>query len=151
MDIDQEGIDFIKSFENCKLKAYKDPGSKNGLPITIGFGSTMFKDGSKIKLGDNITQKQAEELFDWEIEKKTTVLKAQNLVLNQNQFNALSSFIYNDVVSAFNTSTLLKKIKINPKDPLIKAQFMRWINNDGKVSNGLKKRRTAEVAMYFQQ
>jgi lysozyme len=149
MKISKKGIDLIHSFEACKLRSYKDPGSKDGLPITVGWGSTMHKDGTKIKLGENITQAYADELFVWEIERKSNVLTALNLNINQHQYDALCSFIYNLGVGAFSNSTLLKKIKINPNDEAIRAEFMRWVNNDGKVLSGLLRRRKAEADLYF--
>lgn len=140
----------IKSFEGCILKAYKDPGTLDGIPITIGFGSTMYEDGRKIKLGDVITLERAEQLLAWEISKKTNVLAAMNLGLNNNQFDAVTSFIYNVGIGAFNSSTMLKKIRINPNDPTLKDEFMKWNKNNGKVMNGLVRRRAAEAALYFQ-
>lgn len=149
MKISKKGIDLIHSFEACKLRAYKDPGSKDGLPITVGWGSTMHKDGNKIMLCENISQAYADELFVWEIERKSNVLTALNLNINQHQYDALCSFIYNLGVGAFNGSTLLKKIKINPNDETIRAEFMRWVKNDGKVLSGLLRRRKAEADLYF--
>ena len=149
MSISQKGITLIHSFESCKLDAYKDPGSKDGLPITIGWGSTMYTDGSRIKLGDVITQVKADELFIFEIVRKSNVLTAMNLKINQNQYDSLCSFIYNLGVGSFNSSTLLKKIKINANDESIRAEFMKWINNDGKVLKGLIRRRKAEADLYF--
>jgi len=149
MTISKSGVDFIKQFEGFKAKAYKDPKSSNGLPITIGYGSTMYKDGSKIKLGDIVTEQQAQELLAWEINNKSTIINSYNLKLTQNQFDALSSFIYNLGASAFNNSTLLKKIKKNPNDPTIKDEFMKWVKNDGAVMKGLVRRRDAEQKMYF--
>ena len=149
MGISQKGISLIHSFESCKLDAYKDPGSKDGLPITIGWGSTMYTDGSRIKLGDVITQTKADELFVFEIVSKSNVLTAMNLKINQNQYDSLCSFIYNLGMGSFNSSTLLKKIKLNPTDESIRAEFMKWINNDGKVLKGLIRRRKAEADLYF--
>ena len=149
MSISDKGITLIHSFESCKLNAYKDPGSKDGLPVTIGWGSTMYTDGKRIKLGDVITQTQADELFVFEIMSKSNVLTAMNLKINQNQYDSLCSFIYNLGMGSFNSSTLLKKIKLNPKDESIRAEFMKWINNDGKVLKGLIRRRKAEADLYF--
>ena len=50
-------IDFIKKFEGCKLKAYQKKGD---LP-TIGYGTTFYPNGVTVKLGDVITQSQADE------------------------------------------------------------------------------------------
>lgn len=149
MKASTQAFDLIKSFEGCRLKAYKDPGSKNGLPITIGWGSTMYIDGRKIQLGDVITQEQADELLEWEIAKKTAVLGLMGLKLNQNQFDSLTSFVFNIGFGNLNKSTLLKKVRQNPNDPAIGIEFMKWIYNDGKQLKGLIRRRTAEKNLYF--
>jgi len=49
------GVDLIKEFEGCHLKAYYDPLT-GGLPITIGWGSTRRKDGTRFMIGNKITQ-----------------------------------------------------------------------------------------------
>ena len=46
--------------------------------------------------------------------------------LNENQFGALSSFAYNVGEQAVKTSTLLKKINIDPNDHTIEDEFLRW-------------------------
>lgn len=142
-------LDFMKAFESLELDAYKDPGSKNGLPITIGYGSTFYKDGKRINLGDKINIEQAEELFKWEVEMKTKVLNTMKLNFNQNQFDAIVSFCYNVGVGNFNNSVLKKKIKNNPNDPTIDDEFKKWRYNDGKVVNGLIRRRKEEAKIYF--
>lgn len=149
MTASENGIRIIKQFEGLVLHAYKDPGSKNGLPITIGYGSTMYKNGKKIQLGDTITKEEAIDLLHWEVENKTSVLRGMNLKLNQNQFDAVTSLIYNIGIGAFMTSTLLKRIRYNPNDPDIRNQFGRWIYNDGKVLDDLVRRRKLEADLYF--
>jgi lysozyme len=72
-----------------------------------------------------------------------------NLKLNQNQFDAVSSLVYNIGIGAFENSTLLKKIRYNPNDPDIRTQFGRWIYNDGKILDDLVKRRKEEADLYF--
>ena len=59
MKIGLKGLGLIKKFEGCKLSAYLCPA---GL-VTIGYGNTFYKNGTKIKLGDKITQQQADELL----------------------------------------------------------------------------------------
>ena len=39
MEISAAGLNLIKRFEGCRLKAYPDPGSR-GAPWTIGYGHT---------------------------------------------------------------------------------------------------------------
>jgi lysozyme len=136
-------------FEGYKAKSYLCPASV----VTIGWGSTMYTDGRKIKLGDTINEQQGEELLMWELKNKSIALAGLNL--NQNQFDSLLSFVYNLGVGAFAKSTLKKKILANPNDPTIKAEFMKW--NKARVGGqlmelkGLTRRRTAEAELYFKK
>ena len=63
----------------------------------------------------------------------------------QHQFDALVSFHYN--TGAIATATLTKKHKAGDFDGA-KAEFGRWIKNDGKVMKGLIRRRNAEAELY---
>lgn len=136
-------IDLIKKFEGLFLKSYLCPA---GVP-TIGYGSTMWNDSKKVKIGEVITLEGAEKLLMWELEKKSVCL--QKLNLNQNQFDSLLSFIYNVGVGAFTKSTLLKIIKVNPNDVKVREQLMRWVNKSSSFEKGLTRRRTAEANLYF--
>lgn len=143
----QKCIDLIKQFEGYYSKAYLCPA---GVP-TIGYGSTMWNDGRKVKMGEKITKEGAELLLHWELNKKSIALKG--LSLNQNQADALLSFIYNLGIGAFDKSTLKKKIKLNPNDPAIRDEFMKW--NKARVGGklmelkGLTRRRIAEANLYY--
>jgi lysozyme len=140
-------INLIKLFEGYKAKSYLCPASV----VTIGWGSTMYTDGRKIKIGDTINEQQAEELLMWELKNKSIALHGLNI--NQNQYDSLLSFIYNLGIGAFAKSTLKKKILANPNDPTIKSEFMKW--NKARVGGqlmelkGLTRRRIAEAEMYF--
>ncbi len=139
--------ELIKSFEGLKLDAYLDGG---GVP-TIGYGSTMYTNGSKVKLGQKIEFKTAQELLEWEVNNKATVINSHLLkcVLNQNQFDALVSFAYNVGIGAFANSTLLKKLIKNPNNPEIAYEFSRWNKDNGKTVEGLTNRRKKESDFYF--
>jgi lysozyme len=143
----QNCINLIKLFEGYKPKAYLCPA---GVP-TIGFGSTMYTDGRKIKLGDTINEQQANELLMWELKNKSIAL--HGLKLNQNQFDSCLSFIYNLGIGAFTKSTLRKKILINPNDKSIKDEFLKWnkarVNGQLTELKGLTRRRIAEADLYF--
>jgi len=145
----QNCINLIKMFEGYKAKAYLCPAN---VP-TIGWGSTMYTDGRKVKLGDTINEQQAEELLMWELKNKSNAL--YGLVLNHNQFDSCLSFVYNLGIGAFANSTLRKKILANPNNPLIKDEFLKW--NKGKVDGkmtvirGLTRRREAEANLYFKK
>lgn len=47
--------------------------------------------------------------------------------ITQVQYEALVSFTYNVGTGAFGSSTLLAKVKVNPNDPTIRDEFMRWV------------------------
>ena len=133
--------------EGLNLNSYLDGG---GVP-TIGYGSTMYDTGVKVKLGEKISIERANILLEWEIDNKATVIDRllKNYHINQNQFDALVSFAYNVGVGAFSSSTLLKKIKINPNDISIRNEFMRWNKDNGKTVQGLTNRRKKEADLYF--
>jgi len=156
MIINKQGIELIKSFEQCRLKAYLD--SKK-IP-TIGWGNTFYENGVAVKLGDAITQERADRLF-YNIlaifERGVDQLVKSNI--NENQRAALISFAYNvglDIdadtkAEGLGDSTLLKKVNINPNDPTIRNQFMLWVNKGSSFEKGLTRRRKAEADLYFKK
>jgi lysozyme len=141
----KKAIEIIKEFEGCKLKAYLCPA---GIP-TIGFGNTYYNNGKVVKIGDTITQSEADMLLTLTVRIfYDKVIKAVKSNINENQIAALTSFAYNVGVGAFEKSTLLKKVNANPDDPTIEAEFMKWTKAAGIVLNGLKKRRMSEYKLY---
>ena len=91
-----------------------------------------------------ITQVQAEAYLKSDL---TTYERAVNkyvkVPINQNQFDALVSFSFNCGIGALKTSTLLKKL--NNKDYSGAAhELLKWNKSNGKVLNGLTKRRKEE-------
>lgn len=147
MEINKAGKDLIKKFEGCKLKAYKCPANV----WTIGFGNTFYQDGTKVKEGDVITQERADELFDIIISdfvRMTDALVKSDVT--ENNFSALVSFTFNVGTGNLKKSTLLKKVNANPKDPSIKAEFMKWTRANNVVLKGLVRRREAEAKLYEQ-
>lgn len=139
MKTSQKGIDLIKKYEGCRLTAYKCPSGV----WTIGYGHT-----NGVKKGQKISQKQAEVFLREDIEKfENGVKKAVFVPLTQNQFDALVSFTYNCGLGAFKSSTLLKKL--NAKDYTGTAkEFLRWNKSNGRVLDGLKRRRNAEKDLF---
>ena len=92
MKTGEKGIALIKKWEGCKLDAYVCEAGKN----TIGFGNTFYEDGSKVKLGDKITQIRAEKLLMNLLPKFEDVInKKVSVPLTQNQFDALVSHTWN--------------------------------------------------------
>lgn len=142
MKTNNKGLDLIKSAEGLKLTGYLCPAK---VP-TVGYGHT----GSEVHVGMKISLEQAEKLLVEDIEKRERQIdNTLKVILNQNQYSAVVSFVYNLGIGNLKTSTLLKLINGNPDDPNITAEFKKWNKAGGKVLPGLTKRREAEAKLYF--
>jgi lysozyme len=147
MNLNKEGIELMHRFEGLELTSYLCPAKV----WTIGYGNTYYENGNKVKQGEVITEQRAKELFN-NVTNKDFVSKIRPLIktqLNENQFSALVSFAYNVGTGNLSKSTLLKKVNINPKDPTIRTEFLKWNKAGGKVLSGLTRRREAEASLYF--
>ncbi|MDJ0552877.1 MAG: glycoside hydrolase family protein [Microcoleaceae cyanobacterium MO_207.B10] len=131
MEISQNCLNLIKKWEGLYLNAYLDPV---GIP-TIGYGTTRYPNGQKVRLGERISERDAEAYLRYECSRvAATISPVIKVPVNQNQFDALVSFSYNVGTGAFQGSTLLRKL--NQRDYQGAAnEFSRWVNG---VVNGVK-------------
>jgi len=148
------GIELIKEFEGCKLKAYYDPLT-NSLPITIGWGSTRRKNGTRFMIGNTITQEEADDLLYFQLRRE--FLPALQKIPHWNEMTeemqgALLSFSYNlganfYGASGFNTiSRVLKEKKWDE----VPAALELYRNPGTKVEKGLLRRRIAEGKLWME-
>lgn len=137
-------IDIIKKFEGVRLTAYLCPA---GIP-TIGYGHT-----SGVKLGQTITQKQADDMLLRDIELYEQQILSNigqkiYLGLSENQKAAIISFVFNIGIGNFSKSTLKKKLLkldiIGTAD-----EFLKWSFAGGKKLRGLETRRIAERELFL--
>ena len=150
MEINQSGIDLIVKYESFSAKPYLDPV---GIP-TIGYGSTYYEDGTRVKMSDpSISKKRAEILFTYVLSETIINIKRYLKVkLTSNQFSAIVSLVYNIGIGNFSTSTLLRLLN---KGNFSGAadQFLVWnkarVNGKLKVLNGLTRRRAEERALFL--
>ena len=150
MKTSDKGIDFIKRHEALRLNAYLDAAGV----WTIGYGHT-----GGVSSGDVISEEQAEEFLRADLSTAERALNSTRLQLNQNQFDALVSFIFNVGAGrprshpkgplGFLGSTLLIKARHDVNDPTIRKEFERWIYAGGEILNGLVRRRKEESDLYF--
>ena len=138
MRLSANGLNLIKSFEGCKLTAYKCvPKEKY---YTIGYGHY----GSDVKAGMTITLKRAEELLLQDCQKFVNHVNSymDNYNFNQNQFDALVSFAYNigsiKQLTANGTRTTEQ----------ISTKITTYNKSGGKVLKGLVKRRAKEKELF---
>lgn len=143
MKTSDRGITMIKSFEGLSLEAYRCAA---GI-WTIGYGHTKG-----VRTGQRVTQEEAEALLCDDICDAEGAV-SQCGILNQNQFDALVSFVFNVGLGAFGTSTLKKMVAANPNDTLIKNEIMKWkyatVNGRKVVLPSLQSRRIKEAELYF--
>ena len=140
MKTSKKGLELIKLHEGLKLGAYICPANV----WTIGYGHTK-----SAKQGMVITTEKATELLKSDLNTAENCVNKQDLPINQNQFDALVSFVFNVGCFAFENSTLLRMIKNNKSKEEIEAQFNRWVNGKGRKLPGLVKRRKEESELYF--
>lgn len=143
MNISQNGINLIKSYEGLKLTAYKPTPAEPH--YTIGYGHSA----SDVRADETITQATADSLLAQDVSKfEAGVAALIKIPVNQNQFDALVSFAYNVGLGNFKTSTLLTLV--NKKDFKDAAnEFGKWNKSGGKVLAGLVKRREAEKELFL--
>ena len=140
MHISNIGLGLIMDFEGCKLEAYKCPA---GI-WTIGIGRTR-----DVKEGDTITEAQALDLLREDVKWVENAINDHVKVkISQNQFDALSSFIFNVGAGAFSLSTLLRKLNAADYEGAAN-EFSRWNKANGKELPGLTRRRAAEKALFL--
>ena len=73
-----------------------------------------------------------------------------DLRLNDNQYCALLSFVFNVGISAFERSTLLQRLREGDFAD-VPRQLKRWTRGGGRVLGGLKRRREAEAKLWLTQ
>ena len=142
MQISPRGISLIKRHERLRLKAYRCPA---GI-WTIGFGHT----GDDVASDSEIDNEDAERLLDQDI--AITYDAIGDLVgvdLNQNEFDALCSLIFNIGRQAFKSSTLLKLLNQDQRYPAAQ-QFLRWVHAGREVLPGLVARREEERSLFLE-
>lgn len=149
MKTSQRGINLIKQYEKLYLTAYDD-----GYGVwTIGYGHTSNSDSGKtypVYPGQTITAAKAEEIFKADLDSFEKAVN-QNVTysINQNQFDALVSFTFNNGKTAFRNSALLQYLN-NGQIGLAAREFDFYIKVKGEVSNGLVARRALEKALFLE-
>ena len=141
-------LNFIKKAEGgLYLKSYQDSGGV----WTVGYGSTYdFDKQRKVQQGDIITEAQAQRWLEMETSQNAKDIKSLVKVpLNNNQLNALISFVYNVGINAFKKSTMLKLLKSGADKNTVANQFDKWVFDNGVIVKGLINRRKAEKTLFL--
>lgn len=145
--IGKAGLDLIKQFESCKLKAYRD---QKGI-WTIGWGriAGVFE-------GMVISQEQADAWLQEDVEEAEDCVnhlsKRNRWNLTQNMYDACVVLTYNIGCGAFSGSTVQRKLT-EVDYPAAADAFLKWnkVTVDGYLmeSRGLTRRRKAERELFL--
>lgn len=141
-EINEKGLKIIKESEGLSLIPYICPGGE----LSIGYGNRTHAHEFDI-----ITEQQAEEFLREDLENTQTQLGIvlQYVPLNDNQWSALVSFVYNIGISNFIQSTL--KRKLNQGDYLGTAnEFTKWVYAKKRKLTGLLIRRGKERSLFLE-
>lgn len=140
MQCNDAGKSLIKKYEQCRLRAYLDTG---GI-WTIAWGHT-----AGVKQGDTCTQAQADQWFDddlWWREQQVADLVDWDL--DENQFSAVVSFVYNIGSGNFAKSAVLHAINQGDFDD-VPMHMLAWDKDHaGNVLKGLQARRREEITLW---
>ena len=145
-------LNLIIEFESFESEAYPDPLTKAD-PWTIGYGTTVYPNGSRVRKGDKITEKQSKEYLLHEVDSIVGTLEKKVPYwsqMNPNQRSALISFAYNLGAGFFNSSgfnTISSRLRNKEWDKVPEALLL-YRNPGTHVEAGLLRRRKAEGKLW---
>ena len=149
--LSQSGWNHIKSEESCKLEAYSIRDGK----ITVGYGHAEPIHKTELKVGQKITQEQADLYLKEDLTKAADGVrrifteweeKGIEVKITQTMFDALVSLAFNSGVSNLRESDVIQKLKkknYKLAGDSIKNYKIR------KNFRGLKTRRQKESQMFL--
>jgi lysozyme len=146
MQINAGGLSIILVAEGFVATPYRCPAGV----ISQGFGSTVLLDGTRVKMDSPpITKDEGKALLRRHLDHvETGILRFVRVPLNENEFSALCSFVYNLGIGRLQSSTL--RAKLNRGERLGAAnEFRKWRRAGGRVLRGLVIRREAERQLFL--
>lgn len=147
-------INKLMLWEGVKNKPYPDSRRL----LTIGAGHLLTKSelssgrinigGVWVRYSGGITNKQIGQLLKQDLQVRDVALtRLLTAAVNQNQYDALLSFVFNVGIDAFRHSDLLELLNQNWYDA-VPTQLRRWNKAGGKKDKGLVNRRNYEIELW---
>lgn len=136
MNIGSKGLELIKSFEGCRLTAYRCLANV----LTIGWGHTK-----NVHEGMKITQDEADRLLHEDVQIYVNAVNQYQarFNFNQNEFDALVSFTYNCGIGSLQAVMYCCNTKKE-----IAEECKLYNKGGGVVLAGLVRRREAEYNLF---
>lgn len=142
MTIGTNCVKLIKKFEGLRLKSYQDTGGV----WTIGYGHTGTLNGKVLCKNMRITKDEALSLLKDDLNKYVKNVNGfSSYNWTQNEFDALVCFAYNigSINSLTNNGMRTRQV--------ISNKILEYNKDNGKILNGLTKRRKAEYALFLKK
>lgn len=144
MKMTEEGLALIRRFEGFRPTAYRCPAGA----WTIGYGHTSQAGPPAVAAGMTISEAEARRILQADVECFAAAVRAAlTRELSPAQFSALVSFTYNVGPGAFRGSSVLKAVN-EGRLAEVPGLLRRWVKADGRVLDGLVRRRVAEGEMF---
>jgi GH24 family phage-related lysozyme (muramidase) len=147
MRISDEGLALIAEFEGFVDHPYNDAAGH----ATIGYGHLLHH--GPVTAADNrrwgtMSRAEGQKLLRKDVRsREAAVSSLVKVPLNQGQFDALVSFVFNLGEGALRESTLLRKLNAGDYSA-VPSELARWNKAGGRVLPGLVRRRQAEAARW---
>lgn len=137
MKTSSNGYNLIKQEEGYRQYSYRDTAGF----LTIGYGHKILPTEKLV----SVTIEQAQVLLESDTKHVEFVLNLyldhHNIIINQNQFDALIDFGFN-----LGTGSLLKMLSHGIDK--VPSQIVLWTHSEGQVLHGLQLRRQRELALW---
>jgi|GEM_PF-340811 len=150
MDVSDAGLGFITGFEGFRAALYNDAAGHCtiGIGHLVHHGACNGSESAEFRAG--ITEDRARQLLRDDASTAVRAVGSRVTVdLNQAQFDALVSFVFNIGDGNFQTSTLLRRLNAG-EYAAVPEELNRWVHAGGKVLPGLQRRREAEGRLFSQ-
>lgn len=158
MQINESGLDIIKYWEkNPETGTFYDKAYLDSERVpTIGWGTIRWDMKTPVKLGETITEEEANNQLRIELIRIQDAIDTSiHVPLNSNQYSALCSLFYNIGTGwctgkGHQQATFVKRLNAGNYDyvPTGMLQFVRGAKT-GKKYNGLRNRRQQEVKLWL--
>lgn len=151
LEVSESGKNLIKEHEQLRLKAYS---IGDGM-ITIGYGHAGRVKVSKYKIGDKITEEEANRLFEEDLREasdgvdrifKQWKKDGKDIKVTQDMYNSLVSMTFNAGVGNIRKSDFIQHLK---SGDYIKAGESIKTFATSKKFGGLEKRRKDEAKLFL--
>ena len=145
MSVHPRAIGLLHDFEGLRLKAYMP--TPNDRP-TIGWGMTFYPSGRAVRMGEAITQAQADADFATILQRFADQVRPLVTGATPLQFGAMVALAYNIGLAGFAKSSVRRLHNAGDHKSAARA-FGLWNKQAGKVLPGLTRRRAAEALLYL--